>query len=313
MEAHVAGAPRGAAREVAPSLGTMRPLGEALTIIRNRLIESGSWPPQPNGDVVEEPDSPCEKCQGRGFVRAVVEFGTPEFGKAIPCGDCSVSRAKGANAKVLARFPHWNEYTLRSLARFVKSSFPEAWQQYVTVFGWMKDWLDDGSSPWLYLFAEGVGGSAGGSGRGKTSMAFGLMRELMDRGRLADFIIVSDFLDSLRNSYHNANAFQDSGERELQRIFNIDVLVLDDIGAERVTESGWVQDVLFRLIAHRHMHFKQTIFTGNYGLDKLATHYEHPRIPSRIQERAGRGNWVMDLSNLPDIRSTPASMLTPNS
>jgi hypothetical protein len=252
----------------------------------------------------------CDTCHGYRLVREEVPVDHPLFGKAIPCESdaCRAWRHRRANERLMQRLPNeWADWSLDGFSAWIDGQFPDAAPKYRALLEWLGEWLTlphDGDC-WLYMFSRGENGLAGGSGRGKTSIAFSLLKLFMDDGESAAFEIVADFLDRLRNSYRNGDTFGESGEPELQHLMDVDVLVLDDIGAERVTPSGWVQDVLFRLIAHRHMHHKRTIFTSNLGLDDLAEHLNHPRTPSRIKERCGRGLWVIDMSKLPDIREAP--------
>ena len=62
-----------------------------------------------------------------------------------------------------------------------------------------------------------------------------------------------------------------------------DVAMLDDLGAEKVTDanSGWIQEALYLILDHRWAWEKQTIVTTNLEPAAMAD-YLGPRIASRV-------------------------------
>lgn len=91
----------------------------------------------------------------------------------------------------------------------------------------------------------------GPTGCGKTHLCVGVGQALLDRGVSVLYTTAADLLDELRASY------RDGGE-EHGRIFRyaqrVSVLILDDLGAERIArgEAGdWVREQLFRLVDAR--------------------------------------------------------------
>jgi len=91
------------------------------------------------------------------------------------------------------------------------------------------------------------------------------------------FVKVSELLDYFRKAMNPDTATKLS--RELLQ--NIDCLVLDDLGTEKVTD--WVYEQLFLILDYRYEHLKQTIITSNYDLEELANKYSDTRITSRIE------------------------------
>lgn len=59
------------------------------------------------------------------------------------------------------------------------------------------------------------------------------------------------------------------------------VLMLDDVGAERKTGSGYREDILFQIINTRNEHLLPTIITTNLDATGLADHLG-PRLQSRL-------------------------------
>lgn len=104
-------------------------------------------------------------------------------------------------------------------------------------------------------------------GTGKTGLATGLMRARM-LGDRALFLTVPTLLDRIRATYDGKGS---ESERELlTTVQTIPLLLLDDLGAERVTE--WVAEKLFTVINARHDDMLTTIFTSNLDPRQLAGH-----------------------------------------
>jgi DNA replication protein DnaC len=153
-------------------------------------------------------------------------------------------------------------------------------------------WIDE-EDRWLYLY--------GPVGTGKTGAAVGALRELAERGQTSLFVEVSDMLRRLRSSYGNRQAMTDSLDVAWEALVGVQVLLVDDIGAERHRADAnvdWATETLWDLIATRHRERRRTIFTSNLAMDELTEILGHPRTTSRISELAV----VIDTSRLPNLR-----------
>jgi DNA replication protein DnaC len=64
-------------------------------------------------------------------------------------------------------------------------------------------------------------------------------------------------------------------EDYIDELKDIELLWIDDIGVEKLTE--WVEETLYRIVNYRMMHEKPTIFTSNIRLEDMPG-----RIASRI-------------------------------
>ena len=117
----------------------------------------------------------------------------------------------------------------------------------------------------------------GGVGTGKTHLAVAVMNELI-RKRLVPslFVTVPELLDNLRETYNKPGRNLDEWMDAVQ---NADLLVLDDLGSERVTE--WVRERLFVIVNHRYREALPTVFTSNIGPKDLAAQLGE-RTASRI-------------------------------
>lgn len=104
----------------------------------------------------------------------------------------------------------------------------------------------------------------GSLGSGKTRLAASVLNDLARGGARGGLAWpVAEWLEGLRRRY------QDGGADEFEeQTRTAAVLLLDDIGAERVTD--WVQERLFLLIDYRYRHSLPTLFTSNLLPDELA-------------------------------------------
>lgn len=101
----------------------------------------------------------------------------------------------------------------------------------------------------------------GNCGVGKTHLAVSLLREIVLEKR--DSGLFYDFRDLLREIQASWNSVSQTSELEVLRpVLSVDVLVLDELGANKPTE--WVRDTIAHIINCRYNDRKLTIFTSNY-------------------------------------------------
>jgi DNA replication protein DnaC len=125
----------------------------------------------------------------------------------------------------------------------------------------------------------------GPHGRGKTGLATSHAYERL----IADpqsilFRAVPDLLSELRSTYG-----REDGARENEVLGNyasVGILILDDLGAEHVSGSGWLEDRLYQIIGQRHREELPTIFTSNLNIQQIGERIGE-RIAWRIVEMCG--------------------------
>ena len=113
--------------------------------------------------------------------------------------------------------------------------------------------LDAGNGLWFY----------GDVGTGKTSLAMLVARRALEAGRSVAIYSVPRLLYELRASY-------DVDTREsflslFKRLCSVDLLVLDDLGAERQTE--WVIEQLYSIVNERWQNRASIVVTSNVPRD----------------------------------------------
>ena len=124
----------------------------------------------------------------------------------------------------------------------------------------------------------------GNPGTGKTHLAIGVMKVLLDRGHECLFFDYQNLLDRIRSGYDSASG---AADREAYRsALDAEVLVLDDLGAHRVTE--WVEDTVTAIITYRCNHKKPLIATTNLPLPASADAPEKPTSHSGKQIFTGK-------------------------
>ena len=140
----------------------------------------------------------------------------------------------------------------------------------------------------------------GAYGTGKTGLAVGYGREYMRRVATDEkldylrarshvlFRTVPDLLSELRDTYRR----DDVSEADvIGKYTNVGLLILDDLGAEQVTGSGWVEDRLYQIVGGRHAEERLTVFTSNLSVEKLAKRIGE-RVTWRIVEMCGAGHII---------------------
>jgi DNA replication protein DnaC len=117
----------------------------------------------------------------------------------------------------------------------------------------------------------------GPTGSGKTHQAFGAVRSLAARGITVNWEAATapDMYASMR-----PREGVDS-EGEFARLAAADLLLLDDLGAAKVTE--WTEEILYRLVNHRYEAMLPGIFTSNIPAAELRD-VIGDRVASRLAE-----------------------------
>ncbi len=110
-------------------------------------------------------------------------------------------------------------------------------------------------------------------GKGKTGLAASLVRHLVIAGVTGiRFVSVPAMLDAMRPG---------ADEDPMRDLVGAHLLVLDDLGAERVTD--WVRERLYVLVNGRYEATRATIVTTNLDVPTLAATVDH-RMVSRLTE-----------------------------
>ena len=116
-------------------------------------------------------------------------------------------------------------------------------------------------------------------GTGKTHLAVAALKALIRKGIAGVFYDYAGLLNEIRSTYDPESS---ASERDvLGPVEEIDVLVLDDLGAMR--PSTWVLDTMMYLVRFRYNRGKATILTTNFSQEELEARIGTPAV-SRLHE-----------------------------
>lgn len=132
------------------------------------------------------------------------------------------------------------------------------------VIKWLKNFLDNYDSSkenkGLYL--------TGNFGCGKTYLISALLNELAKKDHKVAIIYYPEFLRSLKESFNDPDTYNE----KFKLIKNIELLLIDDIGAETMTE--WSRDeILGNILQYRMQEKLSTFFTSNLSIKELEEHF----------------------------------------
>lgn len=116
-------------------------------------------------------------------------------------------------------------------------------------------------------------------GNGKSHLAAAITHGVKEQGFTVVFQTVPELLERIRNTFNKKN--NESEKEIMDALINCDLLVLDDIGAEKV--SDWVLEVIFRIIDGRYRKKKPIIYTSNLKPSELKDQL-NDRIYDRMVE-----------------------------
>ena len=153
-------------------------------------------------------------------------------------------------------------------------SFARAKQRCMKYCSIADEALDNGYG--IYIF--------GNSGVGKTLLTACMCNELTNQVKQCLFTNFFEISKSIRATF---NSREESEERLVDRLCDIDFLFIDDLGTERVKSNGddtWLQEKIYDIINKRYNAKKPTIFTSNYNLNDLINRGMMDKTVDRIYE-----------------------------
>lgn len=128
------------------------------------------------------------------------------------------------------------------------------------VIKWLKDFVKnyEKEKKGLYL--------SGSFGCGKTYLVAAAFNELAKLNIKSAIVYWPDFLRDLKSSFDNGY------NEKYEYIKNVELLLIDDIGAEDVTP--WSRDeILGTILQYRMQEYKTTFFTSNFTIEELESHF----------------------------------------
>lgn len=192
----------------------------------------------------------CPICDGIGLVRVVSASGL-WVSRPCECQEMLREERRLAAAHIPERYRH---YTLDGYETAFRGADPSLGRAHLTARRFVEAYPVDTAGKGL-LFTGSIG-------VGKTHLAVGVLRRLVqERGVKGLFCDYRELLKNIQNSY---NPQVNTTELELLKpVFAAEVLVIDDLGAQKPNE--WVWDTVALILNTRYNDKQTTIVTTNYA------------------------------------------------
>ncbi|AFV18366.1 primosomal protein DnaI [Bacillus thuringiensis Bt407] len=228
-------------------------MSESIGRVMTRIVNTSACSEETEGYT-------CEHCNK--YIAAIT-VEVPQLrikNKILPTCECVVEReeAKIREAQNFAKKREIEKlFSISNLGeRFSKSTFESfldrngsetAYKVAVKYVKTFKEW--DGESLMLW----------GDPGNGKTHLAAAIVNELSKKGYIVVFQSVPELLQRIRRTFNSEN--KENETQIMRALLECDLLILDDIGAEKTTE--WVEEKLFNIIDGRYRKELPTLYTSN--------------------------------------------------
>ncbi len=228
-------------------------MSESVGRVMTRIVNTSACSEETEGYT-------CEHCNK--YIAAIT-VEVPQLrikNKILPTCECVVEReeTKIREAQNFAKKREIEKlFSISNLGeRFSKSTFESfldrngsetAYKVAVKYVKTFKEW--NGES--LMLWGE--------PGNGKTHLASAIVNELSKKGYIVVFQSVPELLQRIRSTFNSEN--KENETQIMRALLECDLLILDDIGAEKTTE--WVEEKLFNIIDGRYRKELPTLYTSN--------------------------------------------------
>lgn len=193
------------------------------------------------------------------------EYSDKKIAVGDPCPYCNKGRAIGNESEMPGAL------ALATMNDFNPSLYRADMSKYMRIFNdfWQHFDVWQSSAKGLYLWSKEYGS-------GKTFLACCLANSAKTKHHVRiKYITAIEYIDrcSNFNSGHSV-------KQEILPYLQADILILDDLGAEK--KSDWNLQCLNRLIDYRYSHLRVTLYTSNVEINDLA----EGRISNRIYRGA---------------------------
>ncbi len=194
-------------------------------------------------------DSACVACGGTGWL--IETQGTIEKARRCDCVSRRIMEKLISNAGIPQRYSDCCIDTLNAKGNDSLRAAKKVAQKFIDDYPAVTAGL-------LFIGPPGVG---------KTHLAVAILKEIVHK--TGDTCIFYDYRDVLKQIQETYNKESQASEMAiLEPVLTCRLLVLDEIGARRVTD--WAHDTIFYILNQRYSNSRITIMTSNFPESKLS-------------------------------------------
>jgi DNA replication protein DnaC len=217
-----------------------------------------------------EPSCPLGVCDGSGWI-----LGPEDVARPCECRAPRLARrrARGVASTIPKRFRgvSFDRPPVSDMAQSKGSAeVVKAVRAFTDAIGAN---LDSGQGLWLM----------GDTGTGKTTLAMIVSKAAVEAGRTVAVYSLPRLLARIRRTY-DGEAGEDSYLQFFGRLTSVDLLHIDDLGAEK--SSDWVLEQLYAIVDERYEAERSMVVTTNLDQSSLEQQIG-PRTVSRLVEICG--------------------------
>jgi DNA replication protein DnaC len=208
---------------------------------------------RPRSEPFAEQACPLGVCDGSGWI-----LGPEDVARPCECREQRLkrSRVRGVASAIPPRYRgvSFDRPPVSDMARQAETR--EAVGRVRSFIDDLDSKLEKGQGLWLF----------GDTGTGKTTLAMLVSKEALEKGHSVAIYSLPKLLARIRRTYEEEPG-QDSYSAFFQRLTSVDLLHIDDFGAEK--RSDWVLEQLYALVNERYEDERSVMLTTNLTVDKL--------------------------------------------
>jgi DNA replication protein DnaC len=208
---------------------------------------------RPRSEPFAEQACPLGVCDGSGWI-----LGPEDVARPCECREQRLKRGRvrGVASAIPPRYRgvSFDRPPVSDMARQAETR--EAVGRVRSFIDELNSKLEKGHGLWLF----------GDTGTGKTTLAMLVSKEALEKGHSVAIYSLPKLLARIRRTYEEEPG-QDSYSAFFGRLTSVDLLHIDDFGAEK--RSDWVLEQLYALVNERYEDERSIMLTTNLTVDKL--------------------------------------------
>jgi len=204
-------------------------------------------------EVFRDRSCPLGVCDGSGWI-----LGPEDVARPCECREQRLARVRtrGVASVIPTRYRgvSFDRPPVSDMARDLQTKAAVA--EVRSYIDQLDERLDEGRGLWLF----------GDTGTGKTTLAMLVSRTAIEHGRTVAIYSLPKLLARIRRTY-DSEPGGDSYLSFFERLTSVDLLHIDDLGAEKRTD--WVMEQLYALINERYESQRSIMVTTNLPHEEL--------------------------------------------